>query len=123
MFELVKLQFYSVPKIMTFQLIELTNNQANVSCPHCQHDVIDWSEEQYVQPCEHTLFIAMDLGFEYISDSFEQTMPHTVDEIHANDENLKVFTELSQSSLSDFTIYKMDLGVENLNRYIGFHPA
>lgn len=105
---------------MTFQLIDLKNNQANVTCPHCQHDVVDWSQEQYVQPCEHTLFIAMDLGFEFISDEFEQTMPHTVDEIHADDENLNVFNEISQSTLAGFIIYKMDLGVENLNRYIGF---
>lgn len=105
---------------MTFQLIDLQNNQANVTCPYCQHDVIDWSQEQYIQPCEHTLFIAMDLGFEFISDEFEQTMSHTVDEIHADDENLNVFNEISQSTFTGFTVYKMDLGVENLNRYIGF---
>lgn len=115
--------FHCVPKIMAFQLTELQNNQANVTCPHCRHDVIDWDQEQYIQPCQHTLFIAMDLGFEYISDEFEQTMQRTVDEIHADDENSDVFTEISQSSLDNFIIYKMDLGVEAYYRYVGFNKA
>ncbi len=70
---------------MPYQLIELnTPATENLLCPHCQHAVIDWAEEQYIQPCEHTLFVAMDLGFEYASDVFEQSMPRSVDEIHAH---------------------------------------
>lgn len=105
---------------MAFQLIELQNHQQNVTCPQCQHDVLDWDQEQYIQPCEHTLFIAMDLGFEYISDEFEQSMQRTVDEIHADDENSDVFTEISKSSYPHFLIYKADLGVEGMYRYLGF---
>lgn len=125
--------FHSVPKIMAFQLIELETVQQNaqdhvthavqlnnINCPICQQAVIDWSEEQYVQPCEHTLFIAMDLGFEYISDVFEGTMRYTVDEIHANDENSNVFEEITHSTYADFMILKADLGVEGLCRYVGF---
>ena len=57
---------------MTYQLIPLDCEATDpVACPHCQQQVIDWSQEQYVQPCEHTLFIAMDIGFEYITDEFE----------------------------------------------------
>lgn len=105
---------------MAFQLVDLENHQENVTCPHCQHAVLDWSQEQYLQPCEHSLFIAMDLGFEYISDEFEQTMQYTVDEIHANDENLNVFTEISKSTCVDFIVYRANLGVEGLYRYLGF---
>lgn len=116
---------------MAFQLIELetvqrdqTNSQhnplQNIACPFCQQYVIDWNEEQYIQPCEHTLFIAMDLGFEYISDEFEATMKRTVDEIHADDENSNVFNEISKSSYPEFTLYKADLGVEGMYRYLGF---
>ena len=112
--------FHCVPKTMAFQLTALQNNQANVTCPYCEHAVIDWEQEQYIQPCQHTLFIAMDLGFEYISDEFEQTMQRTVDEIHADDENSHVFTEIGKSSLENFIIYKMDLGVEDMYRYLGF---
>jgi hypothetical protein len=105
---------------MAFQLIELQNNQENVSCPFCQHAVLDWEQEQYIQPCEHTLFIAMDLGFEFISDEFESSMQRTVDEIHADDENSNVFDEITQSTYPEFTIYKADLGVEGMYRYLGF---
>lgn len=112
--------FYCVPKIMAFQLVDLVNDQENVTCPYCHHAVLDWDQEQYLQPCEHSLFIAMDLGFEYIADEFEQTMQYTVDEIHANDENLYVFTEILKSSFPEFVIYKADLGVEGMYRYLGF---
>lgn len=105
---------------MPFQLIQLENSQQNVNCPCCQQAVIDWSQEQYVQPCAHTLFIAMDLGFEYISDEFEATMSRTVDEIHADDENSNVVEEIGKSTWVDFVVYQADLGVQGLSRYIGF---
>ena len=113
---------------MSFQLITLENSEENVTCLHCQHVVIDWSEEQYIQPCEHTLFIAMDLGFEYISDEFESSMQRSVDEIHANDDQgLDIFNELSNSRYSHFLIYKTSLGMvgdQEFYRYIGFtHEA
>ena len=105
---------------MSYQIFEVLDPQANLSCPQCKHAVLDWNQEQYIQPCEHTLFIAMDLGFEYISDEFEATMKHTVDEIHANDENSNVLDEIKLSNWSAFTIYKSDLGVEGYYRYVGF---
>ncbi|TCM66966.1 hypothetical protein EC844_1107 [Acinetobacter calcoaceticus] len=105
---------------MTFQLIQVKNHQANVTCPYCQTDVIDWSEEQYLQPCDHTLFVAMDLSFEYVSDRFEETLPRSIDEIHAHDDQLNIYQEISQSSFAEFKLYKMDLGALGLSRYIGF---
>lgn len=106
---------------MPFQLITLENYQENVTCPHCQHAVIDWNEEQYIQPCEHTLFIAMDLGFEYISDEFERTMQRSVDEIHAHDDQgLNILSELTYSEYPNYLIYKASLGIEGYSRYIGF---
>jgi len=104
---------------MTFQLIPVKNHQANVTCPYCQSDVIDWSQEQYLQPCVHTLFIAMDLSFEFVSDAFEASLPRSIDDIHAHDDQLNIFEEISQSSYSDYLIYKMDLGVAGLFRYVG----
>ncbi|KAF1027668.1 MAG: hypothetical protein GAK29_00479 [Acinetobacter bereziniae] len=109
---------------MPFQLITLENSQENVTCPHCTYPVIDWNEEQYLQPCEHTLFIAMDLGFEYISDAFEQTMQRSVDEIHQHDDQgLNIYKELTQSTYADYIIYKTSLGSvgsQEIYRYIGF---
>ena len=105
---------------MSYQIIEVQTPHKNLLCPSCQHAVLNWEEEQYIQPCKHTLFIAMDLGFEYISDEFESTMQKTVDEIHANDENTQVFAEIQASTYSSFVIYKADLGVDGYYRYTGF---
>ena len=106
---------------MTYQLIPLDCEATDpVACPHCQQQVIDWSQEQYVQPCEHTLFIAMDIGFEYITDEFEQTMRRTVDDLHANDDQVNIFAELVASQYPEYRIYQSVLGVEGYSRYIGF---
>lgn len=109
---------------MAYQLIQTDITATdNIVCPHCQHAVVDWSEEQYVQPCEHVLFIAMDLGFEYISDEFEKSMSRSVDEIHAHDDQLNMFEELTETSYPNYVIYQSDLGAQNLSRYVGFIQA
>lgn len=82
--------------------------------------MIDWQQEQYVQPCQHTLFIAMDIGFEYITDAFEETMPHTVDELHANDDQMNMFAAIDQATYPEFLILKADLGMQGYSRYLGF---
>ena len=105
---------------MAYQLVEILNPAEDLHCPHCSHAVLDWSEEQYIQPCGHTLFVAMDLGFEYISDEFEQSMSRSVDEIHAHDDQLNMFEELTQTSYPNYVIYRSDLGAQNLSRYVGF---
>ncbi|WP_374665591.1 hypothetical protein [Acinetobacter sp.] len=106
---------------MTYQLVQLEIQATdNIQCPHCQQHVIDWAEEQYVQPCEHVLFIAMDIGFEYITDEFEQSMRRTVDDLHANDDQVNIFAELAAASYPEFMIYKSDLGGEGYSRYVGF---
>ena len=106
---------------MAYQLIQTDITEIdNIVFPHCHHALVYWSEEQYVQPCEHVLFIAMDLGFEYISDEFEQSMSRSVDEIHAHDDQLNMFEELTQTSYPNYLIYRSDLGAQNLSRYVGF---
>ena len=106
---------------MPYQLIALAIEATdNISCPHCQHHVMNWAEEQYVQPCVHTLFIAMDIGFEYITDEFEQTMPRSVDDLHAHDDQVNMFAEITQSSYADYLVYQSDLGIAGYSRYIGF---
>ena len=106
---------------MAYQLVQLEIQATeNIQCPHCQQQVINWAEEQYIQPCEHTLFIAMDIGFEYITDEFEQTMRRTVDDLHANDDQVNIFAELVASQYPEYRIYQSVLGVEGYSRYIGF---
>ena len=93
---------------------------ANVSCPHCQHSVIDWQQEQYVQPCVHTAFIAMDFGFEYASDEFEAHMPVSIDELHESPK-IDIPALLLGMPAPKLTILKADLGLEGMFRYIGFY--
>ena len=105
---------------MPYQLIQLDIQATdNIACPHCQQNIIDWTEEQYVQPCEHTLFIAMDIGFEYMTDEFEHSMPRSVDDLHANDDQVNMFDEITASTYSDYLILKSDLGAAGYSRYIG----
>ncbi|ENV08415.1 hypothetical protein F966_03089 [Acinetobacter higginsii] len=104
---------------MSYQLINIVDAAQNIVCPFCQHAVLDWDQEQYIQPCEHTLFMAMDLGFEFIADRFEEVLPQSVDEIH-EDPNMNIFASVTQAHYADMHIYKADLGVEGLFRYVGF---
>ncbi|MFT4021649.1 MAG: hypothetical protein QM666_09055 [Acinetobacter sp.] len=99
------------------QIIEISEQNSNVFCPHCQQAVLNWQQEQYIQPCIHTAFIAIDLGFEYVADVFESLMLHSVDDIH--DQDLNIFNEISKSNCPDLIIFKMSLGVQDLQRYVG----
>ncbi|PJG42850.1 hypothetical protein XA39_10715 [Acinetobacter tandoii] len=101
------------------QIIEIDSADSNICCPICQHAVVDWSKEQYIQPCEHTLFIAMDLGFEFVSDRFEQKMSRSVDEIH-DDETANVYAEIMKVDFEQAILVRSELGVENMYRYTGF---
>ncbi|MBJ9955766.1 hypothetical protein [Acinetobacter courvalinii] len=104
---------------MSYQLIHIADATQNITCPFCQHAVLDWEQEQYIQPCEHTLFMAMDLGFEFIADRFDEVLSQSVDEIH-EDPNMNIFATVSQANYPEMQIFKADLGVEGMFRYVGF---
>lgn len=97
---------------------EIRNFNQNIQCPICEIDVLDWNQEQYIQPCVHTAFIAIDLGFEYVSDTFEQTLKNDVDTIHHQE--LNILNEIQKSNgLKNLVLFKMPLGVEGYWRYVG----
>jgi hypothetical protein len=104
---------------MSYQLINIVDASQNILCPYCQHAVLDWEQEQYIQPCEHTLFMAMDLGFEFIADRFEDVLTQSVDEIH-DDPTMNIYKTITQANYPNLKIYKADLGVEGMFRYVGF---
>lgn len=56
------------------QRIELDYNGLPVHCPVCGQRVVTGGEvdEPEVDPCEHTLFVAHDEGFEYRSKKFDR---------------------------------------------------
>lgn len=100
------------------QIQNLQQFNENIQCPVCGIAVLDWSQEQYIQPCHHTAFIAIDLGFEYISDGFEKTLMHDVDTIH--DQEMSIIDEIKKSDgLEHIILFKMPLGVEGYWRYVG----
>lgn len=104
---------------MALTWLKIENAVQDVICPLCQIHVIDFSAEEYIQPCEHTSFIALDLGFEFITDHFESTLERSVDDIHQLE--LNVLEELKKSSQwSKLTVYQMPLGAFDYSRYIGF---
>lgn len=115
---LLKYIFLDFLNNMSYQLVELENATANIICPICKLAVIDWTQEQYVQPCEHTVFIAMDLGFEFVADRFEEVMNQNVDELH-EDPNMNIFDAITTTPYKNLTILKADLGVDGLFRYVG----
>ena len=104
---------------MSYQLINIVDASQNILCPYCQHAVLDWEQEQYIQPREHTLFMAMDLGFEFIADRFEDVLTQSVDEIH-DDPTMNIYKTITQANYPNLQIYKADLGVEGMFRYVGF---
>ncbi len=104
---------------MTYQLINVIDATQNIACPYCHQAVLDWEQEQYVQPCEHTLFMEMDLGFEFIADRFEDVLTQSVDEIH-EDPSMNIYKTITQANYPNLQIYKADLGVEGMFRYVGF---
>lgn len=107
---------------MALHLIDLQEAvNDNISCPCCQQCVLDWSQTQYLQPCVHTTFIAIDLGFEYVSDDFEKTLTVSVDDIH--DQSLNVWQSIQEASWPDLTVYQLSLGVADYKRYVGFDYA
>lgn len=105
---------------MSYQFVKLDIQATdNIACPYCEQNIIDWSHEQYIQPCEHVLFIAMDIGFEYITDDFEATMRRHVDELHEQDDQVNILDELKSASYPNFLITQSDLGIDGYSRYIG----
>ena len=104
---------------MSYQLINVIDATQNIACPYCHQAVLDWEQEQYIQPCEHTLFMAMDLGFEFIADRFEEVLAQSVDEIH-DDPSMNIYKTITQANYPNLQIYKADLGVEGMFRYVGF---
>ena len=104
---------------MSYRFIQLEQDQScDVLCPQCQQHVIHWAKEQFIQPCEHTLFIALNIGLEFISDAFELTMNQSVDDLH--DQEGDIVQAIQNARFEHFDVYQIDLGIQNLSRYIGF---
>ena len=61
----------------SIQRVELnTFYWVSIFCPFCGQKVVGFeeSEEVHTNPCDHTLFVAHDLGFEYRSHRFNENL-------------------------------------------------
>jgi len=47
-------------------------------------------------------------------------MPRSVDDLHANDDQVNMLDEITQATYSNYLIYKSDLGIDGYFRYVGF---
>lgn len=63
--------------------------------------------------------LALQIALFFIADRFEAVLPQSVDEIH-EDPNMNVFMTVTQANYPEMKIYKADLGVEGMFRYVGF---
>lgn len=104
---------------MPFQLQVISKPAIDFQCPFCRDDIIQAQCIRHEHDCPHLLFVALDLGFEYISTEFEQSLPFSVDELHAQD-HIDILQSVSKSSIAKFELIQIPLGVANLSRYLGF---
>ena len=104
---------------MPFQLQVMSKPADDFQCPFCHEYIIQAQTIWYENNCPHLLFVALDLGFEYISIEFEQSLPFLVDELHTQDQ-IDILQSVSESSIAQFELIQIPLGVANLSRYLGF---
>jgi hypothetical protein len=80
------------------QRVELCRNyHVSIHCPFCGALVKDTSENatEHYQPCPHTLFLAHDEGFEYLSDRAAAILGVTsIDEAMEREESIDELTDL-----------------------------
>lgn len=80
------------------QRVELCRNyEVSIHCPFCGALVKDMSEDaaEHYQPCPHTLFLAHDEGFEYMSDRAAASLGvNSIDEAMEREESIDELTDL-----------------------------
>ena len=76
------------------QRVELSTYRLPVHCIFCGKKVVsgDEGEEQTFSPCQHTLFIATDEGFEYRSDHFVELMK-SVEDVDSEEDGYDSITD------------------------------
>ena len=104
---------------MHYQLTQYSSIHANFDCPFCRQTVLSQHAVAAENLCQHLLFVALDLGFEFVSDRFEHSLSLSIDQLHEQ-EPFDFLQSLESSSLQRVRIYQMPLGVANLYHYLGF---
>ena len=108
--------------------MEIDEETNPIVCPFCEQTVAGGTtdEDWEATPCEHTLFIAVDDGFEYRSDRFNDHMafPEDIkfsDEL-PNHEDDSIYSFTSKVTLPDAVKYAIYSPFSSYGAYYGFAP-
>jgi len=104
------------------QRIELSTDESSVHCIFCGHEVVRGSDsEEPLSPCEDTLFIATDYGFEYRSDKFNElkNIPDNFDDLDVPEEGMDEFTG-SVELRDSYKVAMYTPAPSFLGAYVGF---
>lgn len=113
--------------IASIQRVELCDGLAvrcppKIHCPHCGNCVFDASGPQ-VTPCDHTLFVATDVGFEFCSELFNGAMglrAADTHKLHGEDSFDKYTDRVQVPNAIKFALFSRAL--DGLGVYVGFAP-
>jgi hypothetical protein len=105
-----------------FEKIESYDYESSICCPICHEVVVSMNEMDDLTPCEHTLFIATDYGFEFRDDRFNEAMGiqgQSNDEIDIDRNNFDAYTDnIPLRPVVKYAIYTPAPGC--LGAYVGF---
>lgn len=93
-----------------------------IHCPLCGGCVFD-ATGPHVQPCDHTLFVATDLGFEYRSELFNGVMGLSAGdtpELYGEDNFDRYTDRVRVPNSVKFALFSRVL--DNVGVYVGFAP-
>lgn len=64
-------------KSEAIKCVEIAHDEI-IKCPFCNHVVLDPNkdkiDEEYYSPCGHTIFVAHDMGFDYVTTALEKNL-------------------------------------------------
>lgn len=111
------------------QRVELLEHyDASIHCPFCGSKVINMSAdgvtEQVCNPCDHTLFVATDEGFEYRVQRFDENVGIaglTAEQVEGSSIGCDELTD--RCTISDSVKFASYVGAPSgLGAYVGFAP-
>jgi hypothetical protein len=107
------------------KVIEIDYDTESIECPVCNETVaiLPQDDEAILNPCEHTLFIATDYGYEYTSEKFNKHMnvPEGDSEYRGDADHIDEFTsQVTLKGAIKYAAYTPTPGC--LGVYYGFAP-
>ena len=99
---------------MTISVEERSNYCSNVHCPFCGKLIVDVERGEDVNPCEHTLFVAHDEGFEFCDSRTKENLGIQPDQ------DVDEYIQSSNESLDEIT---NKINIPNSRKIAVYVPA